>query len=762
MKIERYRSLILGAGLALVGLAVVPAHAAAAPKWRVRTDAALGGPGAQATVLDAVPAGDGSPWLLGGTWQAKPNAVPQPVTWTTTVRERLPKWNWKRGALPLPKRADGGTTIAMTKGVGSTIIAVGTTTNGDDSDAAVWTSSDRSSWKAFDPPKHRVPGRQALIGVAATKHGFVAVGSNGRRPLLLLGNRKGLRAVPLPAMKDFRGLRAVSSNEKLDVIIIGVAGKVGATQPFALVSHDEGRTWDTSEPFPTHSSTEIIGVANLGGTYLGVGSEITPAGRSLMLWRSNDGGIRWRRAPNGVVDRDTGDPKDPTGLVPVAITRDGTIAIYDERARRSLYSFVDNSLTVNTFKVDVAPAAFDLASGPIVLHGGFGVTVSYGGGRPNVSILDLASARWITEPDPEYTDSNAFPKRTLSRTATLVVPIKNGTRFIGSEGPIHGPIRGKKPGPPTYRTISWLVSGGSFPTPSVLKLPLGTSIQAAVRANGATFLFGSAPDGRGFPDGVEWRYADDGKLTQVKTTGLGGPGGQTINGAAYSDGQWLAVGAFGPDDKGGTDAGLWYSDDGETWQLRSTAAMAGAGDQVARAVCAGSSGEPIVVGTTTNTQGIDIPAVWYPNAQDWRMVLPAGNKAGQLTSCASSEDGVVAVGPYANDALLWHSTNGRTWTSTALPVSSPGISQPSTVGASDSGVVVSGSVDDGTGTGNVDLAVWAVPKGGKPRRVPDGAGFRGAGIQSPSSLSLQGTRLMIAGSSGPSARVWDTPNVFAR
>ena len=185
-------------------------------------------------------------------------------------------------------------------------------------------------------------------------------------------------------------------------------------------------------------------------------------------------------------------------------------------------------------------------------------------------------------------------------------------------------------------------------------------------------------------------------------------------------------------------------------------------DQVARAVCAGSSGEPIIVGTTTNTQGVDVPAVWYPNAQDWLMVLPAGNQAGQLTSCASSEDGVVAVGPYANDALLWHSTNGRTWTSTALPVSSPGISQPSTVGASDSGVVVSGSVDDGTGTGNVDLAVWAVPKGGKPRRVPDGAGFRGAGIQSPSSLSLQGARLMIAGSSGPSARVWDTPNVFAR
>ena len=754
MPIDSFRPLILGAVLA-AGLITPSAHAIAAPTWRVRTDAALGPRGAQAQVVDAFPAGDGSPWVLAGTWQSSADSLPQPTVWTTTVRERLPKWNWKRRSLPLPKRADGGTVAAVTKGTGSTMIAAGTTRSGDDSDAAVWTSSDRTSWKRFDAPAHRQPGLQTLIGVAATKHGFVTVGTDRKGPLVLRGNRKGLSRLSVPGVKDFRGLRSISSDGDKVVLIIGLSGKIGATQPFAYVSRDEGQTWDISDAFPTHSSTEIVGVANLGGTYLGVGSEITPLGPSLMLWRSTDG-IRWRRAPNGVVDSDTGDPKDPLYLIPVAVTREGVLALYDQRIHRSLFSYVDSGFTIHTFKVDVAPKAFDIAGGPIVLHNRFAVTVSYGAGRPNVSVFDLDTSSWVSDPDPEHSDSAAFPARSLGRSATIVVQGGKGTRLIGVEGP----IRGAASGPPTYRMIAWSGAGTALASPRVLKLPLGTYLQAAVRAKGATYLFGFAPDPRGYSDGVVWRYGDDDKLTAVKTTGLGGLGDQRIFGAAYFDGQWLAVGFTAPDAKGGTDAAVWFSDDGETWELRSTTEMAGDGDQKANAVCTGASGQPIIVGSTTNSGGVDVPVSWYPNNQDWKIVLLSGAKAGQLTSCAGTADGVVAVGPYANDALLWRTADGKKWTSTRLPVQAPAVAQLSNVAASAAGIVTAGWVDDGTG--NFDLGVWAVPNGGKPARVPDGAGFRGFGPQQPSGITLRGGRLTIAGSSGSSARLWETPNVFAK
>ena len=73
---------------------------------------------------------------------------------------------------------------------------------------------------------------------------------------------------------------------------------------------------------------------------------------------------------------------------------------------------------------------------------------------------------------------------------------------------------------------------------------------------------------------------------------------------------------------------------------------------------------------------------------------------------------------------------------------------------------MTGWIDDGTTDYN--LGVWVIPTGGKPIRVADNPSFSGPGSQIPAAMVLRGKHLMIVGSSGPVARVWQTNDVFAR
>ena len=700
------------------------------------------------------------PWLLAGSWQQTATARPKPVIFSSTINERTKRWDWKRRFLALPKAADSASILALKQTRGGTVVAVGNSRRGEDVDAAIWTSPDRATWHLFHPSDKRATGLQNLTAVTNTQHGFIAVGSDGDRPLVLRGTRSGLRRLTVPGAKDFRGFRSISSNGEKEVIIVGVVGKVGTSQPIAYISADEGATWKQSEPFPTHSSTEIIGIANLGRVYVGVGSEITPNGPALMLWRSDDAIVdnqrvlRWRRAAPAVIDEDTGDSKSPTNLTPVSMSG-AYLALYDQHARKTLFAFLDNSLNVHTLKVDIAPNAFDVAAGPLALKAPYLVATSYGAGRPNVSVFDFNANSWVTNPDPERSTTKAFPARTPGRSATIVVQGAKGTEIVGVEGP----LRGKAPGSETYRMISWRDDGGALAKPTTLKLPVGTYLQAAVRAENATYLFGFQPDKQGTSDGAIWRYGDDGIVTDVKPKGLGGPGDQRVFGAMYSNAQWVAVGTTS-DDQGGTDAAVWQSDDGETWQTTTSDEMIGAGDQRAFAVCPGTSGEPIIVGSIANREGVDVPAAWFPKGQAWIANLPAGNKAGQLTSCAKTDEGLDAVGPYSADSFVWHTKDGKAWTSTPLPISKPKSVQLAAVASSRSGTVVTGAVNDGTD--HYDLGVWVISKGGKPLRVAESETFRGAGSQIPASMLLRGKHLMIVGSSGPVARVWQTNDVFKR
>ena len=160
--------------------------------WRARTDAALGSAGAQALLADSLPGDKTTAWVLGGSWQNKATARPRPVAFTSTINERTGLWNWARRMLPVPKGADAASVLSLAKTRGATVVAVGNSRRGNDVDAAIWTSTDRRSWKLFHSGE-RVKGLQNLTAVATTEHGFVAVGTDEDSPLVVRGTRRGLK-----------------------------------------------------------------------------------------------------------------------------------------------------------------------------------------------------------------------------------------------------------------------------------------------------------------------------------------------------------------------------------------------------------------------------------------------------------------------------------------------------------------------------------------------------------------------------------------
>jgi hypothetical protein len=79
-----------------------------------------------------------------------------------------------------PFGGDNGQEVATVLPGGPGVVAVGEDQSSGESDAAVWTTSDGSSWTRVDDPDLTGPGDQFMIYAIQTQSGLIAVGSDDR------------------------------------------------------------------------------------------------------------------------------------------------------------------------------------------------------------------------------------------------------------------------------------------------------------------------------------------------------------------------------------------------------------------------------------------------------------------------------------------------------------------------------------------------------------------------------------------------------
>jgi hypothetical protein len=219
------------------------------------------------------------------------------------------------------------------------------------------------------------------------------------------------------------------------------------------------------------------------------------------------------------------------------------------------------------------------------------------------------------------------------------------------------------------------------------------------------------------PDGRTWTRLDD--------PALGGGGTQRISSLVVGPQGLVAGGTnFLPTEFGvyQLDARVWVSSDGTSWDAIDDATFGGPGWQYITSITAGPDGLVAAGGDILGRPGLDNDAaVWTsPDGRTWTRVEDAdfvSDRAQQISAITVGPDGLLAVGYDTGPGgdrtpAVWRSPDGAAW----VRIADPGLTEPghrwmSGVVMAASGVVAVGT--DGTRNGG-DPAVWtyAVQPGG--------------------------------------------------
>ena len=205
--------------------------------------------------------------------------------------------------------------------------------------------------------------------------------------------------------------------------------------------------------------------------------------------------------------------------------------------------------------------------------------------------------------------------------------------------------------------VRWTKVGG-------LREPGSNEVINAVNGTRLGVMAAGSQTGDG-EDGAIWIDPQDGAPVKV-STGLGGRGDQRVNRVVQlGDDSFVAVGF----DAG--DAGVWVSDDGESWSRSQANPLDVEGEQeILDAVVV--DGVQIVAVGRDGQKG----AVWHsPNGRGWNRipsregVFEASAGAVRLLRVVASEDDAraagaprfLAGGSAGDEAAVWVSSNGITW-----------------------------------------------------------------------------------------------------
>ena len=187
---------------------------------------------------------------------------------------------------------------------------------------------------------------------------------------------------------------------------------------------------------------------------------------------------------------------------------------------------------------------------------------------------------------------------------------------------------------------------------------------------------------------------------------MGGPGEQRMRAVGgYPD---LLV-AAGFDTSGGDeDAAMWFSENQQDWErvAHDEAVFGGDGDQQIGAIAVSAEGVLVAVGFDSGRRGTDA-AVWTSeDGRSWERVgtqALSADGAQELRFVIPHEGGFVAVGDDRDDAAVWSSPDGREW----LRERASGFGGPGRQSAR--GAVITGGEMFVAGFTGTDGTIWRAP-----------------------------------------------------
>jgi hypothetical protein len=187
-------------------------------------------------------------------------------------------------------RGAGLVTTAAAAGPSGYVI-VGRQVTGGRTTAAAWSAPGLTGWQRAtnaQPGALDGTGNRQMNAVAATGNGFVAVGSDGTRPMAWLsasGRSWSAVTLPLPGGAASAELNYVAADGNTVAAVGTETTADGRRLPFAAVSANDGSTWSpTSLPLPKGGSGAVTALTAAGGGFTATGTEGQPGAQNVVVW----------------------------------------------------------------------------------------------------------------------------------------------------------------------------------------------------------------------------------------------------------------------------------------------------------------------------------------------------------------------------------------------------------------------------------------------------------------------------------------------
>ncbi|HEX8805177.1 MAG TPA: hypothetical protein VF743_13315, partial [Acidimicrobiales bacterium] len=562
-------------------------------------------------------------------------------------------WRAVDGGPGGPFDASGQESVREVAAVGDGFVAVGSRNLDSEQDGVVWYSADGETWEQLDAPTLGGAGRQALLSVTSVGDVVVAGGyatdlSGQGKPVVWRstdGRTWGQPSAPLAIHEDTRNAAADLAVRSLSVDDQGalVAGGGNDWTPQVWRSGDAGVTW-TLLPNPVGrglflDGVAIDGVATRGDTTVALGLEPT-----VMRLR----GDRWQDA--------TGDAFPNGGVQPfaasVAVGDDATVVAGgrysapqgDTRERYVGMVWLQDGGQWQPVETDYLNAGQIMDITP------------YAGGFAAVGFEDfgLAKKRTAGDSSPDGLIWTSPDGRAWQRVAAEapriddeLLPIiaenpSEDTAAVVAEVEAEQPRQTKAPaggvGTRSLEAVAPLGDGfiavgvaynESQVEPIVVVSADGTDIQGEDPAFGGPGIqrfrdICVADDGTAIAVGAGGTDSDLDVAVRLRDAAgrwsrgtaddgtFSGDGNQQAYGCAAGDDGFVLVGA--DDASGDSDARVWTSDDGLTWERVESGTLGGAGDQWSSAVAAVPDDGGWLVGGTDTAGGDSDIALWRVTA----------------------------------------------------------------------------------------------------------------------------------------------------